>query len=97
MSMLLLMTYLQLTDARRSLTKVGFCVADRRGGNSDQAQQIPQLTHSGAKYRDHSTRRSAHHSSPRRYVRAGSSSTAPPGFRLASSSSNTRGNSWLGT
>jgi hypothetical protein len=45
MSVLLLMTYLQLTDARRSLTKVGICVADRRGGNSDQAQQIPQLTH----------------------------------------------------
>src|ERR1035437_7632918 len=62
------------TNRRQTVANQGwFCVADRRGGNSDQAQQIPQLTHSGAKYRDHSPRRSAHHSSPRGSVRPGPS------------------------
>jgi hypothetical protein len=64
---------LVLNDAIRSQATAAFRAAVRLGGNSDQSQRIPQRIHSCAKYQDHNTRHSAHHSNLPRYGRAGSS------------------------
>ena len=52
-----------LTDARQSLAKAAFPAAGRQDDNSGKAQRTLQPIHSGAKYEDHNTRRSAHRSS----------------------------------
>jgi hypothetical protein len=52
-----------LTGARQSLAKAAFPAAGRQDGNSGKAQRTLLPIHSGAKYEDHNTRRSAHPSS----------------------------------
>ena len=59
-----------LTDARHSLAKAAIRAAGRQDGNNGKAQRTPQPIHSGAKYEDHNTRRSAHRSNLPRYDRA---------------------------